>query len=163
MTQLEAFPPARVQGTAIFMTMNAGNVPPALLHNLKAQQGAARSCAVPVDPGGRRALCLGRRASEMHKVNASSWQASINYGFKEDRTCPTHCARWPRPIPRSTSSRCGRRSYLSRQTVVAARRPASWRAGARAVRVHGAQRHPQHPFFKIPPNRVVEMGMQVEL
>ena len=35
MEQLEAYPPSRVPGTAIFMTMNSGNVPPALLHNLK--------------------------------------------------------------------------------------------------------------------------------
>ncbi|KAG0730735.1 hypothetical protein G6F23_016001 [Rhizopus arrhizus] len=35
MEQLEEYPPSRVPGTAIFMTMNSGNVPPALLHNLK--------------------------------------------------------------------------------------------------------------------------------
>ncbi|MBN3270356.1 potassium transporter Kup [Bordetella bronchiseptica] len=163
MTQLEAFPPARVQGTAIFMTMNAGNVPPALLHNLKHNKVlhdhvlflSIRVADVPYVSDDER--------FEMHKVSASSWQASINYGFKEDPDVPDALRQVAEAYPEIDLEPMRTSFYLSRQTVVAARRPAMarWRRALFAFMARNATRSTR--FFKIPPNRVVEMGMQVEL
>lgn len=163
MTQLEAFPPARVQGTAIFMTMNAGNVPPALLHNLKHNKVlhdhvlflSIRVADVPYVSDDER--------FEMHKVSASSWQASINYGFKEDPDVPEALRQVAEAYPEIDLEPMRTSFYLSRQTVVAARRPAMarWRRALFAFMARNATRSTR--FFKIPPNRVVEMGMQVEL
>lgn len=163
MTQLEAFPPARVQGTAIFMTMNAGNVPPALLHNLKHNKVlhdhvlflSIRVADVPYVSEDKR--------FEMHKISASSWQASINYGFKEDPDVPDALRQVAEAYPEIDLEPMRTSFYLSRQTVVAARRPAMarWRRALFAFMARNSTRSTR--FFKIPPNRVVEMGMQVEL
>jgi len=53
--------------------------------------------------------------------------------------------------------------FLSRQTVVAARKPAlsRWRRAVFSFMARNSTRSTK--FFKIPANRVVEMGMQVEL
>lgn len=163
MTQLEAFPPARVQGTAIFMTMNAGNVPPALLHNLKHNKVlhdhvlflSIRVADVPYVSEDER--------FEMHKISASSWQASINYGFKEDPDVPDALRQVAEAYPEIDLEPMRTSFYLSRQTVVAARRPAMarWRRALFAFMARNSTRSTR--FFKIPPNRVVEMGMQVEL
>ncbi|AZW31727.1 putative potassium uptake protein [Bordetella bronchiseptica GA96-01] len=163
MTQLEAFPPARVQGTAIFMTMNAGNVPPALLHNLKHNKVlhdhvlflSIRVADVPYVSEDER--------FEMHKISASSWQASINYGFKEDPDVPDALRQVAEAYPEVDLEPMRTSFYLSRQTVVAARRPAMarWRRALFAFMARNSTRSTR--FFKIPPNRVVEMGMQVEL
>ncbi|CCN23887.1 putative potassium uptake protein [Bordetella bronchiseptica 1289] len=163
MTQLEAFPPARVQGTAIFMTMNAGNVPPALLHNLKHNKVlhdhvlflSIRVADVPYVSEDER--------FDMHKISASSWQASINYGFKEDPDVPDALRQVAEAYPEIDLEPMRTSFYLSRQTVVAARRPAMarWRRALFAFMARNSTRSTR--FFKIPPNRVVEMGMQVEL
>ncbi|KDD04210.1 putative potassium uptake protein [Bordetella bronchiseptica MBORD681] len=163
MTQLETFPPARVQGTAIFMTMNAGNVPPALLHNLKHNKVlhdhvlflSIRVADVPYVSEDER--------FEMHKISASSWQASINYGFKEDPDVPDALRQVAEAYPEIDLEPMRTSFYLSRQTVVAARRPAMarWRRALFAFMARNSTRSTR--FFKIPPNRVVEMGMQVEL
>jgi KUP system potassium uptake protein len=54
--------------------------------------------------------------------------------------------------------------FLSRQTVIVVRRLPwyqSWRRHLFAFMARNASRSTR--FYKIPPNRVVEMGMQMEL
>jgi KUP system potassium uptake protein len=163
MEQLEQFPPARVHGTAIFMTMNTGNVPPALLHNLKHNKVlhdhvlflTIRSTDVPyVSPEER--FCL-------TKLSASSWQAVVTYGFKEEPNVPDVLREVAEAYPEVDLEPMRTSYYLSRQTVVAAKRPAmrGWRRAVFAFMARNSTRSTK--FFKIPPNRVVEMGMQVEL
>lgn len=99
----------------------------------------------------------------MHKISASSWQASINYGFKEDPDVPDALRQVAEAYPEIDLEPMRTSFYLSRQTVVAARRPAMarWRRALFAFMARNSTRSTR--FFKIPPNRVVEMGMQVEL
>ncbi|ANN67685.1 potassium transporter Kup [Bordetella bronchialis] len=163
MEQLEQFPPARVHGTAIFMTMNPGNVPPALLHNLKHNKVlhdhvlflTIRGADVPyVSPEERFSLT---------KLSASSWQAVVTYGFKEEPDVPDVLREIAEAYPEVDLEPMRTSYYLSRQTVVAAKRPAmrGWRRALFAFMARNSTRSTK--FFKIPPNRVVEMGMQVEL
>ncbi len=163
MEQLEAFPPSRVPGTAIFMTMNAGNVPPALLHNLKHNKVlhehvvflSIRVADVPYVSEDER--------FEVHKLSASSWQAAVNYGFKEDPDVPDALRQIAEAYPEIDLEPMRTSFFLSRQTVVAARKPAMlrWRRALFSFMARNATRSTK--FFKIPANRVVEMGMQVEL
>ncbi len=163
MEQLEAFPPSRVPGTAIFMTMNAGNVPPALLHNLKHNKVlhehvvflSIRVADVPYVSEDER--------FEVHKLSASSWQAAVNYGFKEDPDVPDALRQIAEAYPEIDLEPMRTSFFLSRQTVVAARKPAMlrWRRVLFSFMARNATRSTK--FFKIPANRVVEMGMQVEL
>lgn len=163
MEQLEQYPPARVSGTAIFMTMNPGNVPPALLHNLKHNKVlhdhvlflTIHSADVPyVSPEERFSV---------KKLSASSWQAVVTYGFKEEPDVPEALREVAEAYPELDLEPMRTSYYLSRQTVVAAKRPAmqGWRRALFSFMARNSTRSTK--FFKIPPNRVVEMGMQVEL
>ena len=163
MEQLEAYPPSRVPGTAIFMTMNSGNVPPALLHNLKHNKVlhdhvlflTIRVADVPYVSAEER--------FSVTKMSASSWAATINYGFKEDPDVPEALRLVAEAYPELDLEPMRTSYFLSRQTVVAARKPALWR-WRRAVFSFMARNSTRSTkFFKIPANRVVEMGMQVEL
>jgi KUP system potassium uptake protein len=163
MAQLEEYPPSRVPGTAIFMTMNSGNVPPALLHNLKHNKVlhdhvlflTILVADVPyVSPEERLSV---------QKISASSWQATITYGFKEDPDVPEGLRLVAEAYPEIDLEPMRTSYFLSRQTVVAAKKPALWR-WRRAVFSFMARNSTRSTkFFKIPANRVVEMGMQVEL
>ncbi|ANY15799.1 potassium transporter Kup [Bordetella pseudohinzii] len=163
MEQLEAYPPARVPGTAIFMTMNSGNVPPALLHNLKHNKVlhdhvvflSIRVADVPYIPDSGR--------FEVAQVSPSSWQVIIHYGFKEDPDVPDALREVAEAYPEIDLEPMRTSFYLSRQTVVSAKRSAMsrWRRAVFAFLARNSTRSTK--FFKIPPNRVVEMGMQVEL
>ena len=163
MTQLEEFPPARVPGTAIFMTMNPGVVPAALLHNLKHNKVlhehvlflTIRVADVPYASPDER--------FEVGQISASCWQVVVHYGFKEDPDVPAVLRLVAEAYPEIDLEPMRTSYYLSRQTVVAARRPAMqrWRRAIFAFMARNGTRSTK--FFKIPPNRVVEMGMQVEL
>ncbi|CAP43032.1 potassium transporter Kup [Bordetella petrii] len=163
MTQLEEFPPARVPGTAIFMTMNPGVVPAALLHNLKHNKVlhehvlflTIRVADVPYASPDER--------FEVGQISPSCWQVVVHYGFKEDPDVPAVLRLVAEAYPEIDLEPMRTSYYLSRQTVVAARRPAMqrWRRAIFAFMARNGTRSTK--FFKIPPNRVVEMGMQVEL
>ncbi|MNL03709.1 potassium transport protein Kup [compost metagenome] len=163
MAQLEEYPPSRVPGTAIFMTMNSGNVPPALLHNLKHNKVlhdhvlflTILVADVPyVSPEERFVV---------EKLSASSWTATVNYGFKEDPDVPEALRLVAEAYPELDLEPMRTSFFLSRQTVVAAKKPAlsRWRRAVFSFMARNSTRSTK--FFKIPANRVVEMGMQVEL
>jgi KUP system potassium uptake protein len=164
MEQLEAYPPARVHGTAIFMTMSPGYVPPALLHNLKHNKVlhdhvlflTIRSADVPF-------VLSEEERFTLTKLSASSWQAEVTYGFKEEPDVPEVLREIAEASPELDLEPMRTSFYLSRQTVVSSKRPAMrrWRRALFAFMARNSTRSTK--FFKIPPNRVVEMGMQVEL
>lgn len=163
MEQLEAYPPARVPGTAVFMTLNVENVPPALLHNLKHNKVlhehvvflAIRVADVPYIAAEER--------FQVTRVSASAWQVVVQYGFKEDPDVPGVMRLVAEAYPELDLEPMRTSYFLSRQTVVAAHRAAlpRWRRALFAFLARNSTRSTM--YFKIPPNRVVEMGMQVEL
>jgi len=163
MALLEEYPPARVEGTAIFMSMEPGRVPPALLHNLKHNKVlheqvlflTVHSADVPyIDPEERYAL---------RALSPSSREVVVSYGFKEEPDVPAAVAGIARDHPEIPLDPMRTSYFLSRQTVMVARRSSlpRWRRRLFALMARNATRSTR--FFKIPPNRVVEMGMQVEL
>ena len=81
-------PPARVEGTAVFMTAEPGTVPNALLHNLKHNKilheqnlfVTVRSHEVPRMEQDKRL--------EITPLGHECWQVIVNYGFKDDPNLP---------------------------------------------------------------------------
>jgi len=163
MEQLEAYPPARVHGTAIFMTMNPDHVPPALLHNLKHNKVLHEHVIFLTIKVADVPYIAAHERFVVEKISASSWTVVIHYGFKEDPDVPEALRLVTEAYPEIDLEPMRTSFYLSRQTVVAARRPAlsGWRRAVFSFLARNSTRSTK--FFKIPPNRVVEMGMQVEL
>ncbi|BCL76438.1 putative potassium transport system protein kup [Jeongeupia sp. HS-3] len=160
---LEASPPTRVEGVAVFMTASADSVPHALLHNLKHNKVlhdqvvflTVRTADIP--------FVAKRERVVVRRLGEHFFQIIATYGFKEDQSVPEVLAQVEtlqaelRFDPMQTSF------FLSRETIVEAKYPAMsfWRRKIFSLMNRNATRATQ--FFKIPPNRVVEMGTQVEL
>jgi len=151
----------RVPGTAFFMTANPEGTPIALLHNLKHNKVlhernvmlTIMTDEIPqVDPAGR--LQLEDLGHGFHRMVA-------HYGFMEEPNVPEllSLAAFDGEHVKLHKSTF----FLSRETIVPhpSRSMKRWRQWLFAVMSRNAQ--PAGAFYRIPANRVVELGMQVEL
>jgi KUP system potassium uptake protein len=154
-------PPHRVPGTAVFMYGSASGTPPALLHNLKHNKVlhervvflTIRTEEVPMVPAEERA--------RVEALGHALWQVVLRYGFMEDVDIPAALRAVERDglsfPPMDTTY------FLGRETLIATKRPgmALWREHLFSLMSRNAR--PATSFFRLPPNRVVELGAQVEL
>jgi KUP system potassium uptake protein len=151
----------RVPGTAVFMFGNPTGVPPALLHNLKHNQVLHETVVLlRVDTEETPAVDPARRVA-VEDLGHGFFRMVMRYGFMEDPDVPgvlaevKHCGLELRPM-RTTY-------FLGRETLIASKRPgmAVWREQLFAVMSRNARTATS--FFGLPPNRVVELGAQIEL
>jgi KUP system potassium uptake protein len=160
---LEAHPPAKVQGTAIFMSSSLNTVPHALLHNLKHNKVLHEQTVfltiivhdVPRVPPEDR-VQFERLVNGFYKLEA--W-----YGFTEqpdiDEILAACRMRYGMSFDVMDTS-----FFLSRETVIPSaeiRGMAFWRDHLFAWMTRNATRATD--FFNIPPNRVVELGTHIEI
>ncbi len=151
----------RVPGTAIFLSSTTDGVPPALLHNVKHNRVlheriiilTVRTEAVPHLP------LEGRTSATDH--GQGFYRLVLRHGFMEDVDIPAamkavqDCGG---PINVKDTS-----YFLSRQTLIPSERPgmAIWREKLFAWMIRNAES--PMSFFKLPTNRVVELGSQLEI
>jgi KUP system potassium uptake protein len=152
--------PPRVPGTAVFMTSAAGGAPVVLLHHLKHNKVlhdqvvllSIRSAEVPdVDE---------EETLEVEKLGHGFYRVVATYGFMESPDVPEVMrflnARGIRARPSETSYYLGRERLLPTGSSKMAR----WRKAIFIVLSRNARSATE--FFNIPPNRVVELGTQIE-
>lgn len=151
----------RVPGVAVFLSSTTEGVPPALLHNVKHNKILHQRIiiltvkAVPVPH------FLGRDPVAVEPAGQGFYRMTIRHGFMEGVDVPqtlrgiTSC---DGPLGGTETS-----YFLSRQTLIPSSRPgmAIWRERLFAWMVRNAVS--PMDFFKLPPNRVVELGSQVEI
>ncbi len=151
----------RVPGTAFFLTANPEGTPIALLHNLKHNKVLHERNVVltiitdevpQVNPANR--LSRQDLGHGFHRMIA-------HYGFMEEPNVPELLALAPfdgEPLKVHKTT-----FFLSRETIVPHRSSSMkrWRQWLFSVMARNAQS--AGAFYRIPANRVVELGMQVEL
>jgi KUP system potassium uptake protein len=154
-------PPLRVSGTAVFMTGRTEGTPPMLLHHLEHNQVLHEQLVlltvvtkdVPRVPAAERL--------EISSFRLGFFRVFINYGFMQSPNIPVamrECERLGLKIDLQTVT-----YYLGRETLI----PSStavmkvWRKVLFAIMSRNAAR--ATAFYSIPPERVVEIGIQVEL
>ncbi len=152
---------ARVSGTAVFMTTSAEGVPHSLLHNLKHNKVlhervflvTIRIEDVPYIPAEERA--------SMKDYGSGFYRLIFRYGFMEDIDVPAALAAVEGCGPACKTMDTS--FFLARQTLLPAERPAMplWREKLFAWMLRNAESAME--FFKLPPNRVIELGSQVEI
>lgn len=151
----------RVPGTAVFMTSTPDGVPHALLHNLKHNKVlhervvllTVKIADVPmVDPDKRY---------EIEDLGRGFFRLILRYGFMEEADVPAALAR---------VKDCGQTFkmmetsfFLARQTLLPSSRPGMriWREKLFAWMLRNAESAME--FFRLPTNRVIELGSQVEI
>ncbi|MDN3645699.1 potassium transporter Kup [Pontixanthobacter aestiaquae] len=151
----------RVPGTAIFMASAKGGVPSALLHNIKHNKVlhervvilTVEIAEIPyVDPEAR---------CEYHDLGDGFFRAVLHYGFMEGTDVPEGLKKM---------DRCGGEFdmmqtsfFLSRQTLLPSDKPGMpiWREKIFAWMLRNSATAME--FFRLPTNRVVELGSQVRI
>ena len=157
---LSVYPPQRVEGTAVFMTLEPGYVPNALLHNLKHNRVmhervvflTAISRTVPhVDPADM---------TEIQDLGDGCHAVKVRLGFQDPFDVTVFLAVLGRyhefeVLPAETSF------FLSRQTVVDGGESKMWKWRRRLFGWMLRNAQPASDFFRIPPNRAIEIGTQI--
>ncbi len=161
LTSLSRRPPTRVPGTAVFLTANPAAVPRALLHNLKHNKVLhERVVVLKVETEDVPRVPTSERL-EVEHMGANFHRVVVRYGFMEqpDVTAVlTSCQLGPpEPTLMDTSF------FLSRETFLPSARPdlPRWRE---QIFIHMANAALDATrYFRLPPDRVVEVGSQVEI
>jgi KUP system potassium uptake protein len=151
----------RVSGTAVFMTSAADGVPHALLHNLKHNK-------VIHD----RVILLTVKIADMPYVEEETrcrledmgdgfHRLIVKYGFMQEPDVPAALARLTGCGP--AFKMMDTSFFLARQTLLPSSRPgmAIWREKLFAWMLNNSESAME--FFRLPTNRVVELGSQVEI
>ena len=154
-------PPARVSGTAVFLTAEIGTVPNAMLHNLKHNKVLhANNLFVTVKNHEVPWIGMDKRL-EIDSLGHDCWQVVIHYGFKNDPDVP-------KALQQIKGRGCEMNSmttsyFLSRDTVVPTigRGMAQWREKLFAQMHHNASGAAD--FLNLPNNAVVELGSKIEI
>jgi KUP system potassium uptake protein len=150
---------ARVPGTAVYMTVCGDGVPRALLHNLKHNKVMhERVVFLTVQTEDRPTVPLEERIT-VQAIGGRVYRASVKYGFMDRPDIPAALA-----ASRTVSFDLADTSFfLNRETIIPSRRPgmARWREHLFAWMSRNAATAME--FFKLPANRVVELGIQVEI
>jgi KUP system potassium uptake protein len=155
-------PPVRVQGTAVFLTAQTGVVPHAMLHNLKHNKVlhernvflTVETLPVPFAPP--------EKALRIDAIGDDFFRVIVRYGFMQTPDVPAalmrSCDKGGTYFdPMDTTY------FASRENVVAGARRGMpvWRDKLFALMHRNAA--PATGFFRIPGNRLVELGSQVEI
>jgi KUP system potassium uptake protein len=151
----------RVPGTAVFMTSQAEFLPGALLHNLKHNKVLhERVLFVTVANEDVPQVGADRRRA-VEELAPNIYRIALRYGFQESANIPRELealAEMGIPYePMQTSY------FLGRETVVAAAVPkmSRWRQWLFVVLSRNSL--PATEFFRIPSDRVVELGVKVAI
>ncbi len=154
-------PPARVEGTAVFLTAEPGSVPNALLHNLKHNKVLhEQNLFVTVRNHEVPWIGLDKRLA-IEALGHNCWQVVIHYGFKNDPDLP-------KALEQMRTRGCelevmSTSYFLSRDVVVPTigGGMAPWREKLFAQMHHNASGAAD--FLKLPNNAVVELGSKIEI
>jgi KUP system potassium uptake protein len=152
---------ARVPGTAVFMTTSMTGVPHALLHNLKHNKVLHERVMLLTVRIEDVPFVISQRRIETKDYGAGFYRIIIRYGFMEEIDVPAALAQVKACGPQFKMMDTS--FFLARQTLIASARPgmAIWREKLFAWMLRNAESAME--FFKLPTNRVVELGSQVEI
>jgi KUP system potassium uptake protein len=161
LSRVAAMRPARVPGTAVFMTAQPRGTPPALAHNLRYNKVLhahvvtlmVTTQPVPHVPADERAV--------VRSLGHGVFDVVLRYGFMEDPNVPEALAR-----AREQGLELDENDvtyFLGRETLIVTRNPGmeTWREKLFVLMARNAVR--ATTYFRLPPERVVELGVQVEI
>ncbi len=154
--------PHRIPGTAVFMVGTPDTTPPALIHNLRYnsvlhEQVIFLTVLTEEDPYVPRT-----ERAEVAPLRPGFYSIKMRYGFMENPNVPRALQRLRIPgleiIPAKTTY------FLGHESILSTPKPsgmARWRERLFAFMSRNAL--PATAFFRIPPDRVFEVGVQVDI
>ncbi|MFL5261246.1 MAG: potassium transporter Kup [Anaeromyxobacteraceae bacterium] len=164
--EMERHPPHRVSGTAVFMTSTPGVAPPVMLHHLKHNKVLHQRVLLVSIVTEEIPMVRGPDKLTISALGAGFYQVVARYGFMETPNVPALLAKLPAsavPGPRIDRASMDTTYYLGRETLLPSgpAKLAGWRKRLFIIMTRNAQTATS--FFDLPPNRVVELGAQIQL
>jgi KUP system potassium uptake protein len=153
--------PARVSGTAVFMTAQPRGTPPALAHNVRYNKVLHEHVVTLLITTKPVPHVPPEEQVTVKALGHGLFDVRVSYGFMEDPN-----------VPEALVNACQHgleldeddvTYFLGRETLIVTRSPgmAVWREHLFVLMARNAVRAPT--FFRLPAERVVELGVQVEL
>jgi KUP system potassium uptake protein len=158
-------PPVRVEGTAVFFRAEGDGVPHAMLHNLLHNKVLHERTIfltvvnedIPYVPDSERV--------KVQALGHECYQVDVHYGFKDDRDIPRAlelCAIQGLDIDMmGTSFFIARQNVIPRVGSAIGKNMATWREALYATMSRNAR--DAADYYRVPSNRVIELGTQVEI
>jgi len=159
---LAGHPPVRVPGTAVFMHRSGGVIPPALLHSLKHYKALHKQVMLLTVMTEEVSHLRDDERLLVEDLGQGIYRITCRYGYMEEADIPALLERVSREnhvaIPPMDTT-----YFLGRETLIITARPSgmtTWREKLFASMMRNAESAAR--FFRLPPNRVVELGAQIE-
>ncbi len=161
LSRLEDYAPHRVKGTAVFMTSTMGVTPPILLHHFKHNKVLHEKVVLFTIVTEGIPEVAKRDRIQMRELDHGFSEVIAHYGFMQTPNVPLALRR---AAEMGLEFDPGAVSYfLGRETLLTTGKSgmSKWRKRLFVYLARNAR--PANTFFRIPPNRVIELGAQVEL
>jgi len=161
MDSLFVAPPTRVYGTAIFLRGESDGVPHALLHNLSHNKVLHERVVFFTVHIVEEPYVPVAEQVKVTDLGHQCYQVNVYYGFKDEPDVPKvlqQCECLGLPFEMMETS-----FFIARQTVISApdKGMAPWREHLFVTMSRNARGAAD--YYQIPPNRVIELGTQVEI
>lgn len=154
-------PPLRVPGTAIFMTGRSEGIPRALLHNLQHNHVLHQQVILLTVLMEEIPIITNEERITVQHIRPDFERITVRYGFAETPNIPETlklCHEYGINLNQMTTS-----YFLSRETVIPTLRSNLWRWQEYLFATMNRNAGSITDFLRLPANRVVELGAQVEL
>ena len=153
--------PVRVPGTAVFLTGSSVAVPRALLHNYRHNKILHARTLIVAVLNEETPTVLDQERVEVVPLEYGFTRVTLRFGFMETPSVPDTLAKLSFPDGPFDPSRAS--YFLGKESLVLSRHSTRsyWRRRLFTLMARNAQS--AAAFFGLPPNRVVELGVQVEL
>lgn len=161
LSSVESSGAIRVPGTAVFLSRSGKGVPISLLHNVKHNKVLHERVIFLTIVTNEVPLVRPKDRLTQEWLGKGFWRVTIRYGFMQDVDVPRALKKLR--LDGVPVEEMGTTYFLTRETLIATKRPGMvmWRERLFAwmTRTHGQA----NTYFGIPPGRVVELGLQVEI
>jgi KUP system potassium uptake protein len=158
---IAAVRPARVPGTAVFMTAQPVGTPPALAHNVRYNKVLHNHVIVLTVSTAQQPHVPDDDRVTIENVGHDLFNVRVQYGFMDDPDVPAALMQArAQGLPLDPDDLT---YFLGRETIIVTERRgmAIWREKLFVLMARTAVR--PNTFFRLPPERVVELGVQVEM
>jgi KUP system potassium uptake protein len=160
LAELLSNPPVRVPGVAVFMASNPIGTPLALRHNVIHNRVLHETVVVVTVETAEAPHVLPDERATIEEVGEGFWRVFLKYGFMDQPDIPLALSQVRAQglkLPSNVSY------FLGRETVLVTGNPgmALWRERLFVWMSRNAQTATH--FFRLPPEQVIEVGVQVEI
>jgi KUP system potassium uptake protein len=154
-------PPTRVPGTAVFLRGESDGVPHALLHNLSHNKVLHERVVFFTVHIVEEPYVPPTEQVRVTALGHECYQLNINYGFKDEPDVPAIMALCEEKGLKFEMMETS--FFIARQTVISSPGAgmAPWREHLFVAMSRNARAAAD--YYQIPPNRVIELGTQVEI